>query len=261
MGITRQSHITTLWSGGRPVVLRMKLLVLCLLTCLVAVCQSDSAISDCSVKCSSDCQCPCQSVNTKPLWKYTKMRGKGKNKKPVADAPCVFDPSGDDKCGRCINGGQQCGFPMQKWCQNPKSKKGCPGVPNNKYTKSTIGGPCYWDPSDLSCAVCTNGKMKQCAQNGVSTKCGHFCSKATDRKCDGNLFNCVQINPMCAAGASCVVNEKNKRGQCVCAPGTTGLGFNSCFYGNGTIVSNPEETVEISLDTKSKYFIYTNEEL
>ena len=95
------------------------MLVLCLLTCLVAVCQSDSAISDCSVKCSSDCQCPCQSVNTKPLWKYTKMRGKGlflciyhnmkyllklppegKNKKPVADAPCVFDPSGEDKCGR-----------------------------------------------------------------------------------------------------------------------------------------------------------------
>merc|ERR1712061_85401 len=70
----------------------MKMLVLCLLTCLMAVCQTDSAISDCSVKCSSDCQCPCQSVNTKPLWKYTKMRGKGKNKKPVADPPVCLIP-------------------------------------------------------------------------------------------------------------------------------------------------------------------------
>ena len=29
-----------------------------------------------------------------------KLPPAGKNKKPVADAPCVFDPSGDDKCGR-----------------------------------------------------------------------------------------------------------------------------------------------------------------
>ena len=61
------------------------------------------------------------------------------------------------------------------------------------------------------------------------------------------MFNCAQINPMCAAGAECVMNMKKKTGDCKCGAGMTGLGFNSCFA-NGTLVTNPEETVKVILN-------------
>jgi len=237
----------------------MKLLAWCVVLSLLAL--THSQVSDCSTKCSKDCKCPCASLSTgiiKKLQKYTKMRGKGNNKKPVADAPCEYNPELGNKCGRCIKGGKQCGAPMQKWCQNPKAKSGCPGVPNNKYTVSTTGGPCYWDHSDLSCAVCSNSKMRQCGMSAVASKCGYFCAKANDKKCDGNLFSCLQI-PRCAAGADCIV--KKKTGTCQCAEGMTGKGYNSCYHGNGTLVTNPDEVVEISVETQSKYFIYTQDEL
>ena len=100
--------------------LRMKLLVLCLVLfslAALAPAQQD-VVSDCSKQCQPGCQCPCAGVNTKPFTKYTKME----NEKPVADAQCIFDPSMGKTCGQCINGGKQCGSPMQEWCQNPQSK-------------------------------------------------------------------------------------------------------------------------------------------
>ena len=33
-----------------------------------------------------------------------------------------------------------------QWCQSKKSKTGCPGIPQFKYTRSSTGFPCYWDP-------------------------------------------------------------------------------------------------------------------
>jgi len=244
--------------AGELLVLRMKLFLWLSLLGLVAL--SYSQVSDCSMNCSKSCKCPCAKANTKALQKFTKMKGKGKNKKPVANAPCLYDPEAGNTCGRCIKGGKQCGFPMQKWCQNPKSRNGCPGVPNNKYTLSTRGAPCYWDTSDRTCAICKTSKMRQCGSSSIATKCGYFCAPANDKRCDGNLFNCAQINPMCAAGADCIVNSKKKTGDCKCGAGMTGLGFNSCFA-NGSLVTNPEETVKISMDTTSQYFIYTQDEL
>jgi len=232
----------------------MKLLAWSVLLCLVTYCHSEE-VSLCATKCSDDCQsCDCASVNTKKFEKYTETR---KNGKPVADAPCEFNPSLGNRCGRCKNGGKQCGTPMQKWCQSPKSRKGCDGVPSNKYTLSTTGGPCYWDHSDLSCAVCKNGKMRQCGSSGDASKCGYFCSSPKDKKCDGNLFNCVQINH-CAAGAECIVKKRSSK--CQCGEGMTGKGYNSCYL-NGTLVTNPDEKVEIAMDTESKYIIYTQDEL
>merc|ERR1712072_462951 len=40
----------------------------------------------------------------------------------------------------------QCGWPMHRFCYK-KSKMGCPGVCNNKYTLSGKGFPCYSDKS------------------------------------------------------------------------------------------------------------------
>ena len=104
----------------------MKLLVWCLvvlasLTAL-ALAQQQDTVHQCAQQCGKQCKCPCASANTKGFFKYTKMKGKGKNKKPVATAQCLFDPTMGKKCGKCINGGKQCGPPMHQWCQNPKSK-------------------------------------------------------------------------------------------------------------------------------------------
>ena len=103
--------------------LRMKLLVRCLLlSCLAGLAMAQMEVSNCAKQCSKGCKCPCAAVKPNAFYKYTKMTGKGKNKKPLANAKCLFDPSMGNKCGKCINGGKQCGPPMHKWCQNPKSK-------------------------------------------------------------------------------------------------------------------------------------------
>jgi len=238
----------------------MKLLVWCLLVSLLALVTCQLEVQECSTKCTSDCKCPCANINTRPFMKYTKMRGKGKNKKPVANAQCVFDPSMGKKCGQCINGGKQCGFPMQKWCQNPKSKRGCKGIPNYKYTLSTRGAACFNNPEDKSCAFCTNTNMKQCGISKIASKCGMFCSSMKDRKCDGNKFDCTQIQGLCGAGASCVVNKR--KGKCVCDEGLIGNGIN-CFHQNGTQPINREEIVEFSMNMniETVNVISTNDEL
>ena len=53
----------------------MKLLLWVSLLGLVALAYSQ--VSDCSMNCSKGCQCPCAKAKTKPLQKFTKMKGKG----------------------------------------------------------------------------------------------------------------------------------------------------------------------------------------
>ena len=102
---------------------RMKLMVRCLvLFSLAALVLAQLEVSTCGKQCGDGCKCPCAAAATKPFMKYTKMKGKGKNKKPVANAQCTFDPTMGKTCGQCMNGGKQCGPPMHKWCQNPKAK-------------------------------------------------------------------------------------------------------------------------------------------
>merc|ERR1711902_459820 len=69
------------------------------------------------------------------FFKWTETKKVNGKLRPVTDAPCWFDLTRSD-CGRCKNGGGQCGAPMERWCQNPRNKNGCEGVPNNKYTLS-----------------------------------------------------------------------------------------------------------------------------
>merc|ERR1712038_366089 len=210
---TRQSHFISLCSARLPLVLRMKLLVRCLVLfslLALALAQQDT-VSTCAKQCSKGCKCPCAAANTRPFIKYTKMTGKGKNKKPVANAQCLFDPSMGNKCGKCINGGKQCGPPMHKWCQNPKAKMGCKGIPNYKYTLSTRGAPCFNNPSDRSCPICKTSKMKQCGISKIASKCGKFCAPMKDRKCDGNRFDCTQID-LCGPGQPARSTTRRKLG-------------------------------------------------
>ena len=67
-------------------------------------------------------------------------------------------------------------YPLSRWCQSPRNKKGCPGVPSKTYTLSSTGFPCYWNPSDRSCAWCINKSAKQCGDTPYSDRCGRFCS-------------------------------------------------------------------------------------
>ena len=61
-------------------------------------------------------------VIKKKLEPFTKMEKNNKGKKvPVADSPCWYDLT-KSNCGTCIKGGKQCGYPMSKYCQSPKSK-------------------------------------------------------------------------------------------------------------------------------------------
>merc|ERR1712066_511979 len=152
-------------------------------------------------------------VTKKKLEPFTKMEKNNKGKEvPVADSPCWYDLT-KSNCGTCIKGGKQCGYPMSKYCQSPKSKFGCPGIPNAKYTLSTEGGPCYWDTNNLKCSICTKKTVKQCvnSKKDIAEECFSSCGSNKDRKCDGNLASCVTI-PRCGPGASC----DKKSGRCKC---------------------------------------------
>ena len=97
-----------------------------------------------------------------------------------------------------------------------------------------------------------------------------------DRKCDGNRFDCTQID-LCGPGASCAVNGKKKSGVCKCDQGLKGNGIN-CFHDNGTVVETEDEIItvkilvggskipfisipQMSMNTKTQFFVYTQDEL
>lgn len=147
---------------------------------------------------------------------------------------------------------------MHKWCQSPKSKKGCKGIPNFKYTLSTEGAPCYFDHSNMKCAWCTKKSVKQCAQTAgqQNNGCYSYCGSAKDPKCDGNPFNCY-FNDWCGTGASCV----KKTGGCSCKLPYIGNGFQcfsgDCESGNCTLVEDPSNNVKVDIDTQSEFFVYT----
>jgi len=197
-------------------------------------------------------------IITKKLKPFTKVKANGK---PIANSPCWWDLTRTD-CGTCRNGGVQCGYPMHKWCQSPKDdkKKGCPGIPNYKYTKSTQGAPCYWDVNNKKCAICTKTTLKQCIntkKSDIANECYSYCGTVKNRKCDGNYASCLFI-PSCGAGASC--NTKSKR--CQCNAPYTGNGQQcfegDCAAGNCSLIQDPSMNVELEINTQSEYFVFTN---
>merc|ERR1711892_985546 len=130
-------------------------------------------------------KCPVDSTSTKQFEKFTVTKKVGGKTKPQADQACWWNASLNE-CAKCKPGGIQCGFPMHKWCQSKKSKVGCKGIPNYKYTLSAAGYPCYWDTKSLKCAWCAP-KRGQCKDSAQAQKCGSYCEPATSLKCDGVL--------------------------------------------------------------------------
>jgi len=205
-----------------------------------------------------EARCDAERVSNQQIKKlfkpFTITDSKGR---PKNNSPCWWDLT-KTNCGTCKNGGKQCGYPMHKWCQSPKSKKGCKGIPNNQFTLSTEGAPCYFDNTNLKCAWCTKKTVKQCAQSQaqMNNGCYSYCGSAKDRTCDGNLFSCLKI-PFCAHGASCI----KKTGRCACKLPYVGNGYQcfsgDCETGNCTLVQDPLDDVQVKIDTQSEFFVYT----
>jgi len=191
--------------------------------------------------------CPADSINKAYFMKYTVTTRKGKNPKPVADQPCWFDLKRND-CAKCRPGGVQCGAPMEKWCQSEKSKTGCPGIPQFKYTLSSTGFPCHWGTKSLECAWCVTD-MVQCKDGSTSApeKCGRHCSRPNP-KCDGVKTTCEDI-PKCGRNASC--NSKTKK--CQCKKGYSGNGYQCIKDKTGNWATNPSGEVEMAIETDSKF--------
>merc|ERR1712110_788598 len=105
----------------------------------------------------------CKNTGPKPSDKlFAKYTIPIKNKK----CPCWWDMS--KKICACCKGSNsmQCGWPMHRYCYK-KSKMGCPGVCNNKFTLSGKGFPCYNDKSKgNNCAWCAAGGF-QCYADGT----------------------------------------------------------------------------------------------
>jgi len=201
--------------------------------------------------------CQADSINTKQFYKYTETKKVGKGKKakvvPVANQPCWWDPSRSD-CGKCKAKGKQCGFPMHAWCQNPKKKTGCPGIPGFKNTLSSQGAACMSDHSDQSCAWCVKNR-KQCPGSKQADKCGNFCAAANDQTCDGNPFNCDMI-PACGFGASCDAKTK----ACKCGKKYTGNGY-KCYDAAGALLTPPQPSVNLAINTSTKFVVMPHSDI
>merc|ERR1712203_461150 len=76
-------------------------------------------------------KCPKDKVNKKQLANLKKYTAKKPNGQSDLSCPCWWDLTRNN-CACCRNGGKQCGFPMHKYCQSPKSARkglGCVGIP------------------------------------------------------------------------------------------------------------------------------------
>merc|ERR1712142_769472 len=131
-------------------------------------------------------------VNTAIFKRYT-AAGKG--------CTCWFDIRRKD-CACCKGKASkvmQCGWPMHHYCYKKSERFGCPGIPNNKYTFSTRGYPCFWDHDRTDCAWCSPGGY-QCGPGqkaGPEAKDGNRCQTGRNLKyCDSVLGDCGISQPV-----------------------------------------------------------------
>lgn len=207
-------------------------------------------------------KCPKDEINEtqfrKLFHRYTVTTGQGKNIKPVANQTCWFNEKRND-CAMCKPDGQQCGAPMEKWCQSKKSKTGCPGINKYKYTKSSTGYPCYWKTESFDCAWCVNKNQVQCKdwKSSDPKKCGRHCGPENNLECDGVKTTCENI-PKCGLGAICkkVGTAKSVTKKCKCKKGFSGNGFQCKDDETGEWAKDPNGEVEMTVETESKFWVY-----
>jgi len=203
----------------------------------------------------------CKNTGPKPSDKlFAKYTIPIKNKK----CPCWWDMS--KKICACCKGSNsmQCGWPMHRYCYK-RSKMGCPGVCNNKYTLSGKGFPCYNDKSKgNTCAWCAAGGF-QCYADGTTgpdSKDGSRCQDQKNQKyCTSVQGDCEHIPGACPGRCEFQrrLNKYQKHSQCECPEGYKGNGI-QC-YSNGTMLADPNTHVELQMDimTEQYEFPFTGE--
>merc|ERR1711874_452505 len=245
---------TLLRRAGPPLqaAVRMKpgyLLFAVLLTGLAAQEDDDEARKGAGVKGA------CKNTGPKPNPKiFAKYTIPIKNKK----CPCWWDLS-KKNCACCKGKAMQCGWPMHKYCYK-KSKMGCPGVCNNKYTLSGKGFPCYNDKSKGNdCAWCAPGGFQCYADDttGPDSAGGSRCignTKKDKKHCVSVQGDCKHITGACP-GDRCQFQGKVKGksySQCVCPEEYEGNGI-QC-YSNGTLLADPDTQVELEMNIMSEEY-------
>jgi len=185
--------------------------------------------------------------------------------KTSTGCPCWFDMTRDD-CACCETEGVQCGAPMQMWCTSKREgrQSGCLGVPDNHWTLSSTGFPCYWNTSRTDCAWCATGGA-QCGpgDQGPDSTHGSRCSDPEDNDCDSVPGNCKHMDGVCDSQAECKFSVKfgeREHWACQCnAPDWTGNGI-QCFDKDGN--PSPETTstssgdVRLTLAVTNDYYVY-----
>jgi len=163
--------------------------------------------------------------------------------------PCWFDLNSDTglvgslACPCCPDGYLPCGYPNYKRCfksdqYSAGSRVGCKGTaPYSQYTLSTVGGPCPWNHTDFSCAICT-ADAHVCAPHAEPPKARfknteQYCrsyNQAWNYRCWGTTQDCRNHHDICDSNASCVgtgiqVDSAWERYACVCNSGYKGTGY------------------------------------
>merc|ERR1711913_77308 len=196
------------------------------------------------------------------------VKGACKNTGPKPN-PKIFAkytiPIKNKNCACCKGKAMQCGWPMHKYCYR-KSKMGCPGVCNNKYTLSGKGFPCYNDKSKGNdCAWCAPGGF-QCYADGTTgpdSKDGSRCQDQKNQKyCTSVQGDCRHIPRACPESrcqTSRKINKYLTHSQCECPQGYKGNGI-QC-YSNGTLLADPKTQVELQMNimTEEYQFPFTGE--
>merc|ERR1711915_117185 len=178
---------------------------------------------------------------------------------------CWWDMTRDD-CACCKEGvdARQCGHPVHMYCYK-KSKEGCPGVPQKKWTLSNKGHPCYFQAEKSGdCAWCTDPGY-QCGPGkraGITSKLGNHCISGRNKKyCDSVVADCRHIPNACDPNAKCA--KKRKLGkrvlyECKCKDGYTGNGI-QCFDSDGNLSKDPKQIVELTMVLNSSYYVYPHQ--
>merc|ERR1711981_212582 len=125
-------------------------------------------------KCKNDTMQANPKLLIKEFGKYTVMKKVNGKVKPDATAPCWWDRNRTD-CAKCKPGGEQCGFPMHRWCQASKPKKGpktgCKGIPNLQTPRedSRATGTTQTSAVPGACLKGSSARMMPSLKSAVAT--------------------------------------------------------------------------------------------
>lgn len=184
--------------------------------------------------------------------------------KSQTGCPCWFNLTMTSECACCEDNAIQCGYPKHNECIKDKksgqetNRKGCSGVdPKSKFTLSTTGYPCPWDPNDRTCAWCSLGSRLCIDESWAKPNNKGACVASWDNGCIAIAQDCRIEPSSCDPNAECMYTGKqqNMRGgfkwnvfRCVCKSGFTGNGIQCANDTTGLI--SPRRDIKVDLTMK-----------